>query len=88
LTDPYAWDILEYFYLTSSTTSYEDTRGKIKDYLGDRFSADEWREATDAWFSGDEDDTVSLANFKIIRAKHKSLQHSYNSPSDSRLVLR
>jgi hypothetical protein len=67
--DPYAWDILEY-YLTSSTTSYEDTLSKIKAYLGGRFSADEWKEATDALFSGDEDDALSLANFKIVRAKH------------------
>jgi hypothetical protein len=69
LADPVAWDIFEHF-LTSKATSYEDMLTRIKDYLGNRFSVDEWREATNALFSGDEDDTVSLTNFRIVRAKH------------------
>jgi hypothetical protein len=71
LYDRYAWAILEYF-LTSPTTTFSDTLAKMTDYLGDAFIVEEWAEATTALFSGDEDDALSLQNFRVVRAKYLS----------------
>ncbi|KAG1884841.1 uncharacterized protein F5891DRAFT_989939 [Suillus fuscotomentosus] len=69
LADPHAWDILESF-LTSQTASYGETLQAMDDYLGERFIADEWAEATTALFSGDENDRLSLQNFRSVRLKY------------------
>ncbi|KAG2336096.1 hypothetical protein BDR05DRAFT_1006165 [Suillus weaverae] len=69
LTDSKVWDILETF-LTSKAVSYGEVLNAVYDYLGDAFIAEEWLEATNALFSGDDDDELSLKNFRLVRSKY------------------
>jgi hypothetical protein len=54
----------------TSTSSYGDVLEKVKGYLGEDFIESEWSEATTALFSGDEDNELSLANFRNVKAKY------------------
>ncbi|KAG1742174.1 hypothetical protein EDB19DRAFT_1907640 [Suillus lakei] len=91
LADPHAWDILESF-LTSKITGYGETLNAMGDYLSDQFIADKWKEATDTLFSGDDDDAVSLQNFRLIRLKYllnpPSIRHPPHQPKNPFLNLK
>jgi hypothetical protein len=39
-------------------------------YLGDRYCSEDWKDARDALFSGDGDDSIALANLLALRATH------------------
>ncbi|KAG1903790.1 uncharacterized protein F5891DRAFT_1184737 [Suillus fuscotomentosus] len=69
LADPHAWDILESF-LTSKTASYSKTLNAMDNYLGGRFITAEWAEVTTALFSGDNNNSLSLQNFRSVRQKY------------------
>jgi hypothetical protein len=45
-------------------------------YLGDRYIADDWKDARDALFSGDGDDSIALANLHALKARHIPLPSS------------
>ncbi|KAG2750983.1 hypothetical protein P692DRAFT_20817624 [Suillus brevipes Sb2] len=81
LTDPRVWDIWESF-LTLKVASYGDIVTKVKNYLGDDFIADDWSEATTALFSGDDDDELSLANFRVVRVKYLTDGQGTSPPSE------
>lgn len=68
LYDRRVWMIFETF--LTSTSSYGDVLAKVRGYLGEEFVESEWSEATTALFSGDEDNELSLANFRIVKAKY------------------
>jgi hypothetical protein len=39
-------------------------------YLGDRYCSEDWKDARDALFSSDGDDSIALANLLALRATH------------------
>ncbi|KAG1843865.1 hypothetical protein C8R48DRAFT_780521 [Suillus tomentosus] len=64
--DEGAWRILENFLLTDAT--YPQTEEAFESHLGDRYSAEDWKDALAALFSGDGDDTIALANLCALKA--------------------
>jgi hypothetical protein len=58
LADHGAWRILEQ-YLTTDVT-YPQMEAAFASYLGNRYDADDWKEACDALFSGDDDNCLAL----------------------------
>ncbi|KAG1889783.1 uncharacterized protein F5891DRAFT_1198371 [Suillus fuscotomentosus] len=54
--DEGAWRILETFLMTDTT--YPQTEEAFVSYLGDRYSAEDWKDALAALFSGDGDDMI------------------------------
>ncbi|KAG2739763.1 hypothetical protein P692DRAFT_20881415 [Suillus brevipes Sb2] len=68
LADHGAWCILEQ-YLTTDMT-YPQMEAAFASYLGNRYDADDWKEARDALFSGDDDNCLALANLLALKARH------------------
>jgi hypothetical protein len=69
LADGGAWRILEQ--LLSTDMTYPDTMEEaLLLYLGDRYFPDDWKNARDALFSGDGDNSIALANLLALRANH------------------
>jgi hypothetical protein len=66
--DEGAWRILEQFLSTDMT--YPDMEEAFSSYLGDRYCLEDWKDARDALFSGDGDDSIALANLLALRATH------------------
>jgi hypothetical protein len=64
--DEGAWLILENFLVTDAT--YPQTEEAFVSYLGDRYSAEDWKDALAALFSGDGDDGIALANLRALKA--------------------
>ncbi|KAG1899231.1 uncharacterized protein F5891DRAFT_1190035 [Suillus fuscotomentosus] len=80
LEDEGAWRIL-FQYLTTQMT-YPQMEEEFSSYLGDRYCADDWKDARAALFSADDlnDDATPLANLRALYAKHVVPRSS--SPSD------
>ncbi|KAG1770610.1 hypothetical protein EV702DRAFT_1049328 [Suillus placidus] len=80
LADEGAWRIL-FQYLTTEMT-YPQMEEEFLSYLGDRYCAEDWKDARDALFSADDlnDDATPLANLQALYAKHVTPQSSL--PSD------
>ncbi|KAG1822070.1 uncharacterized protein BJ212DRAFT_1477899 [Suillus subaureus] len=68
LADRGAWHILEQ-YLTTEMT-YPQMEAAFASYLGNRYNADDWKEACDALFSGNDDNSLTLANLLALKARH------------------
>jgi hypothetical protein len=70
LEDEGAWRIL-FQYLTTEMT-YPQMEEEFISYLGDRYCADDWKDARDALFSADDlnDDATPLMNLQALYAKH------------------
>lgn len=68
LADHGAWCILQQ-YLTTDMT-YPQMEAAFSSYLGDRYNADDWKDARDALFSGDGNDNLALANLLALKARH------------------
>jgi hypothetical protein len=68
LADEGAWHILEQFLSTDMT--YADMEEALLSYLGDRYRADDWKDARAALFSGDGDDSIALTNLLTLKATH------------------
>ncbi|KAG1729540.1 hypothetical protein EDD22DRAFT_853119 [Suillus occidentalis] len=68
--DEGAWRILETFLTTDAT--YPQTEEAFMSYLGDRYSAEDWKDALAALFSGDGNDSIALANLRALKAIHVS----------------
>jgi hypothetical protein len=78
LADEGAWRIMEQFLI--SDMSYPQMEDAFSSYLGSRYSADDWKDARDALFSGDGDDSIALANLKVLKARH--IVHATSGSSD------
>ncbi|KAG1776272.1 hypothetical protein EV702DRAFT_1198293 [Suillus placidus] len=80
LADEGAWRIL-FQYLTTEMT-YPQMEEEFLSYLGDRYCAEDWKDARDTLFSADDlnDDTTPLANLQALYTKHVTPQSS--SPLD------
>lgn len=74
LADPAAWEILEQ-YLTTDMT-YPQMEQAFSAYLGNRYVADDWKDARDALFSGDDDNSIALANLRALKTSHIPLPSS------------
>lgn len=74
LTDSGTWDILEQ-YLTTDMT-YPQIEEAFSVYLGNRYIANDWKDARDALFSGDGCDSIALTNLCALRARHILLPSS------------
>lgn len=68
LADHGTWRILEQ-YLTTEMT-YPQMEAAFASYLGNRYNADDWKEARDVLFSGDDDNCLALANLLALKARH------------------
>ncbi|KAG1740430.1 uncharacterized protein EDB91DRAFT_1248311 [Suillus paluster] len=68
LADHGAWHILEQ-YLTTNMT-YPQIEVSFSSYLGDRYNGDDWKDAHDALFSSDGDDSLALENLLAVKARH------------------
>ncbi|KAG2754073.1 hypothetical protein P692DRAFT_20870187 [Suillus brevipes Sb2] len=68
LYDHRIWMIFETF--LTSPSSYGDVLMKVRGYLGKEFVESEWSEVMTALFLGDEDNELSLTNFRIVKAKY------------------
>ncbi|KAG1794535.1 uncharacterized protein HD556DRAFT_1474554 [Suillus plorans] len=68
LADPAAWEILEQ-YLTTDMT-YPQMEETFSAYLGNRYVVDDWKDARDALFSGDDDNSIALANLRALKTSH------------------
>lgn len=88
LADERAWKFLEQFLTTDMT--YSQMEEALLSYLGDRYSADDWKEARDALFSGDGNDSIALGNLRAVKAKHlpQASSSSANGSSVSTSALR
>ncbi|KAG1823890.1 uncharacterized protein BJ212DRAFT_1296412 [Suillus subaureus] len=91
LVDEGAWHIL-FQYLTTEMT-YPQMEEEFLSDLGDRYCADDWKDARDTLFSADNlnDVATPLANLQALYAKHITPQSSSpsnvaNPPEDSPLV--
>ncbi|KAG0698589.1 hypothetical protein DFH29DRAFT_1002676 [Suillus ampliporus] len=78
LVDEGAWRILEQFLTTDMT--FPEMEDAFSSYLGDQYSADDWKDARDVLFSGDGDDSVALANLHVLKARH--ILHMSSDSSD------
>ncbi|KAG2151042.1 uncharacterized protein EDB93DRAFT_1249538 [Suillus bovinus] len=74
LADPAAWEILEQ-YLTTDMT-YPQMEQVFSAYLGNQYVADDWNDARDALFSGDDDNSIALANLHALKTSHIPLPSS------------
>jgi hypothetical protein len=74
LADAGAWEILEK-YLTTDMT-YPQLEEAFSAYLGDRYIFDDWKDARDALFSGDGDNSIALANLRTLKTSHIPLPSS------------
>ncbi|KAG2737355.1 hypothetical protein P692DRAFT_20883658 [Suillus brevipes Sb2] len=74
LADQGTWSILEQFLTTDMT--YPQMEESFSSYLGDRYVADDWKDARDVLFSGDGNDSISLANLCALKARHMPLPSS------------
>ncbi|KAG1823064.1 hypothetical protein EV424DRAFT_1346538 [Suillus variegatus] len=83
LADKRAWAILEQF-LTSDMT-YAQMEEALSSYLGNRYSADDWKESRDALFSADGDDDLALTNLRAVKAKYI---HPASASNDSSVADR
>ncbi|KAG1795958.1 uncharacterized protein HD556DRAFT_1307185 [Suillus plorans] len=68
LADHGTWRILEQ-YLTTDMT-YPQMEVAITLHLGDRYNADDWKDACDVLFSSDGNDNLTLANLLALKARH------------------
>lgn len=48
--------------------TYPQTEEAFVSYLGDRYSAEDWKDALATLFSGDGDDMIALANLCALKA--------------------
>jgi len=76
LADEGAWSILAQFLSTDMTFPLMEEA--LASYLGARYCPDDWKDARDALFSGDGDDSIALANLLALRDTHV-LQSSSSS---------
>jgi hypothetical protein len=76
LSDPLIWAIFKH-YLTSDA-SYGDILARVKLHLGDAFIESDWSGAMTVLFLGDDDDTLSLPNFRAVRVKHLTDDRAIN----------
>ncbi|KAG1741377.1 hypothetical protein EDD22DRAFT_851700 [Suillus occidentalis] len=83
LTDQGAWCIFEQFLTTNMT--YPQMEEAFSSYLSDQYIADDWKDARDALFSADGDDSIALANIHALKARHMPLPSS-SSRMNSRLL--
>ncbi|KAG1851066.1 hypothetical protein DFJ58DRAFT_729045 [Suillus subalutaceus] len=77
LADHGAWRVLEQ-YLTTEMT-YPQMEAAFSSYLGNQYNADDWKEAHDALFSGNGDNSLTLANLLALKARH--IPQGTSSPS-------
>jgi hypothetical protein len=84
LADKHASAILEQFLTTDMM--YPQMEDALLSYLGDQYSADDWKESRDALFSGDGDDKLALANLRAVKAKH--IHPALSAPKDSSMSNR
>ncbi|KAG1717905.1 hypothetical protein EDB19DRAFT_1921686 [Suillus lakei] len=68
LADRGAWRILAQFLETEM--SYGEMEEKLSSYLGDRYLADDWKDAKATLFSGEDDLGACLSNLEILRKKY------------------
>jgi hypothetical protein len=68
LADRGAWRILAQFLETE--ISYSEMEEKLSSYLGDRYSADDWKDAKATLFSGEDDLAACLRNLELLRKKY------------------
>ncbi|KAG1845074.1 hypothetical protein C8R48DRAFT_780081 [Suillus tomentosus] len=90
LEDEGAWRIL-FQYLTTEMT-YPQMEEEFISYLGDRYCANDWKDARDALFSADDlnDNATPLANLQALYAKHvpqASSQSNMASPLEDSGVV-
>ncbi|KAG1820994.1 uncharacterized protein BJ212DRAFT_1478095 [Suillus subaureus] len=74
LADQGAWCILEQFLTTNMT--YPQMEETFSSYLGDQYVADDWKDARNALFSGNGDDSIALTNLYALKARHMPLPSS------------
>ncbi|KAG1865675.1 hypothetical protein C8R48DRAFT_772675 [Suillus tomentosus] len=74
LADAGAWEILEKYLATDMT--YPQLEEAFSAYLGDRYIFDDWKDARDALFSGDGDNSIALANLRALKTSHIPLPSS------------
>jgi hypothetical protein len=90
LEDESAWRIL-FQYLTTEMT-YPQMEEEFISYLGDRYCANDWKDARDTLFSADDlnDNATPLANLQALYVKHvpqaSSLLNMASPPEDSLVV--
>ncbi|KAG1892882.1 uncharacterized protein F5891DRAFT_986331 [Suillus fuscotomentosus] len=68
LSDEGSWCILEQFLTTEMT--YPQMEEALLSHLGPQYSADDWKDARDALFSGDGNDSIALANLLALKARY------------------
>ncbi|KAG2737495.1 hypothetical protein P692DRAFT_201874824 [Suillus brevipes Sb2] len=68
LADRNAWRILAQFLETEM--SFGEMEEKLSLYLGDRYSADDWKDAKTMLFSGEDDLGACLRNLETLRKRH------------------
>lgn len=68
LADRNAWRILAQFLETEM--SFGEMEEKLSLYLGDRYSADDWKDAKTMLFSGKDDLGACLRNLETLRKRH------------------
>lgn len=68
LADRGAWRILAQF--LESEMNYGEMEEKLCSYLGDRYLADDWKDAKATLFSGDDDIGACLKNLEILRKRY------------------
>ncbi|KAG1762160.1 hypothetical protein EV702DRAFT_1052638 [Suillus placidus] len=74
LADAGAWELLEK-YLTTDMT-YPQLEEEFSSYLGDRYIFNDWKDARDALFSSDGNDSIALANLRALKTSHIPLLSS------------
>ncbi|KAG2741035.1 hypothetical protein P692DRAFT_20751664, partial [Suillus brevipes Sb2] len=68
LADRGAWRILAQFLKTEM--NYGEMEEKLCSYLGDRYLADDWKDAKATLFSGEDDIGACLKNLEILRKRY------------------
>ncbi|KAG2752552.1 hypothetical protein P692DRAFT_20726119 [Suillus brevipes Sb2] len=68
LVDRGAWRILAQFLETEM--SFSEMEEKLSSYLGDRYSADDWKDAKSTLFSGEDDLGVCSRNLELLRKSY------------------
>ncbi|KAG2029499.1 hypothetical protein BDR03DRAFT_1018292 [Suillus americanus] len=86
LQDPAAWAFFE-CYLTTDLT-YGEMEDQFHVYLGDHHCLDNWKDVRLAFFSGDNDDQLSLSNVLALKRKYIPDKSSSASTSHTRRCSR
>jgi hypothetical protein len=83
LADRGAWRILAQFLKTEM--SYGEMEEKLSLYLGNQYSADDWKDTKTTLFSGENDIGMCLRNLEILRKKY--IPHRPRPVSNSFYIL-